>query len=84
MSLAARRVRGNLDDDFNLDWNVERQLVRADRASRMFAGVAEDLDEQIGRTVNHPGLPREPGGAVDPADELHDPPHAIERSDLGT
>ena len=49
----------------------------------MLASVAEDLDEQIGSTVDHPRLPRESGRTVHPSHELDDPTDAIERTNLG-
>ena len=50
----------------------------------MLACVAEDFDEEIGRAVDHPGLPREPGRTVDPSHELHDAAYSIQRANLGT
>jgi hypothetical protein len=51
-------------------------------AERMAAGLAEDLDEEVGRAVDHLGLAGEVGVAPDHAEELHDLRHAVERAEL--
>ena len=47
----------DLDDELDLDWRVERQHGDPDRAARVHARAvrpaAEDLCQQVARTVHH-------------------------------
>ena len=68
----------DLSDELNLDRHVARQRVGAHGGARVDASLAEDGAEQLGAAVEDLGLLRELGRAVDEADHLDDPLHAVE------
>ena len=68
----------DLSDELDLDGHVARQRVGAHRRARVDASLAEDGAQQLGGAVEDLGLLREVGRAVDEADHLDDPLHAVE------
>ena len=57
-------------------------MPTADRACR--PGVPEDLDHEVGEAVDHFRLVGEVVGALHHAEDLHDPPHAVESCRLSS
>lgn len=58
-----------LYQQFDLDRGVEWNFGNSDRAARVQAAVAEDLAEQLARTVDNSRLPGEAGCGGDEADD---------------
>ena len=54
-------MSADLDDELDLDRGVERQRRDTDGAARVGAGIAEDLTEQVARTVDDGRLAGEVG-----------------------
>ena len=52
---------GHLDNELDLDRCVHRQLRHPDGRTRVLAGVAENLAEQLGGAVDTAGWPTNPG-----------------------
>ena len=50
-----------LKDRLDLDGRAQRQLAHPERAAGVPAGFPEDLDEQVGGSVDHGGLLVETG-----------------------
>src|SRR5574341_794650 len=72
----------HLDDDLDLDRDGARQLSHAYRRARMAAGVAEDLDEQVGEAVDHERRLVEPWRAVHHPERLNDLTHLVQAAQL--
>ena len=66
------RPRLHLDDGLDLDGHAERQRVRAHRAPRVHAPVAEHLKKQIGAAVDDAGLVLEVVGTRHEGHEIVD------------
>src|SRR5215813_2965539 len=62
----------------DLDRRVAAQSLAADGGSRRLAALAEQLDEEIRRAVDHPGLIAEAGRRVHEAHHVNDLLHALE------
>ena len=58
--------------------HAEREFVAADGEARVATGVAERVDHQVGRRVDHGGLLVEARRRAHEALELYAPPHAVE------
>src|ERR1700682_5760967 len=54
----------------DLDRHRKRKCIRAERRPRVAAGLAEHLHQQVGRSVQHPGLVAESVRREDEADDL--------------
>src|SRR6266436_692668 len=71
----AAREQHRRDD---LDRRVAAEALASDGGPRRLATLAEQLDEQIRRAVDHPGLIAEAGRRVHEADHVDDLLHALE------
>src|SRR6202140_3586116 len=74
---------GDFEDRLDLDRCAERQLSHPDRAAGVLTALAEHLNEQVGRAVDHRRLFGEVGRAVDETGELHNLIDVVERVELG-
>src|SRR2546423_12541826 len=61
----------DLGDELDLDRETRGQLVDPDGGPRVATRVAEDLDEQVRRTVGNRRLLVEASGAVDEGSDAH-------------
>src|SRR3954451_16817572 len=83
MSVASVMSCPELCGQLDLDRDVEGQLGQTDGAARVPAGLAEDLDEQIGATVDDLWRLVEARRDVHHAEHLHDALDAIEITEFG-
>src|SRR5262249_15097453 len=72
--LRAREEHGRDD----LDRRVAAEPLTADGGARGLAAVPEELDQQVGRAVDHAGLVAEPRRRVHEAQEVHELLHTVE------
>src|SRR6266566_1148845 len=70
-------------DQLDFHRRVKRQLGHADRAAGVLAVLAEHLDEQLARPVDHLRLAAEAGRAGHEAGHLDDPADALEAAGRG-
>ena len=78
-----RRLIPDLDDRLDLGGRPPGQSVHGDRGPRMAARVAENLQEQVARPVDHGRAVGKPVDRVDEAGDEDDPRHPVERAERG-
>ena len=52
------RILDVLDDDFNLNWRVQRKHRNTDRRAGVRTNLAKDLTQQLRGAIDHPGPDR--------------------------
>ena len=72
----------HLDDEADFDGGVEGEGGRAEGDAGVFAGFAEDLEEEVGGAVDDLGVIGKIGGGIDEALEVHDPADLVEGADF--
>jgi hypothetical protein len=81
--IMARAHGPDLEDALDLHGHAERQRRRADGGAAVPPGIAQRLDQEIRRAVDHLGLVAEIAGGVDEARQLHHPHQPVEIAAAG-